>query len=77
MLSSLRPRDAAILQRIVVVADALQIGPDEAPAGLGTPAVTAGVARAHVKTVLRVTRAGLLGVVAIGASFPSFRRCGR
>jgi hypothetical protein len=41
------------------------------------PAITTGVARAHVKTVLRVTRAGLLEVVAIGASFPSFRRCGR
>jgi hypothetical protein len=34
------------------------------------PAITAGAASVHDRNVLRVTRAGLLEVVAIGVSFP-------
>src|SRR3954452_17359958 len=35
-LLGIRPRDAAILQRVVVVADALQVGLHEEPADIGT-----------------------------------------
>jgi hypothetical protein len=37
------------------------------------PAITAGAASVHDRNVLRVTRAGLLEMVAIGVSFTSSR----
>src|ERR1700704_4554320 len=50
----IRPRDAAILQRIVVIADALQIGFHEAPADLGTLGHELSAVADHRRLLVRI-----------------------